>query len=250
MQSGMSVRIGKRCQQCYRAGTQLKRYKEGHEIIVHKCYVCNLIIPEDQQDENIYFHGNKKRSFKTLRNVKEILNRELLLNLLERTDDTRLKAFAATLYLGAFRITEVCESNLFKFQIKEEHEDSKGRKWMIFQKTLALKGRSKDPDLNRTNRPCMYAHDEPFIRILLEYLHGLGYDEPLFKFSRQYGYELLKPYNIFPHLIRPIRVLDWLDPRLYGWSEDKVRRIVGWKTMETIKNYTQYSVTDIMEQTK
>lgn len=234
-------RMGRKCVDCGRAATRIR----SEDQIRDMCYHCGKEVPLTVEECPIYSYGSKKRSFKSIRGINQIIDRELVYNLITEQENGMYAAYMAAQYILGARVSEIVRE-MKRFQILKE-KDSLGREWMVFKNILTLKRRGNE-DKHRRECPVLYEVDGKFLKIIDDYILHVPRDKVLFTFSRQYAYEIWKRYGLWTHLLRGLRALDL--QQYYGWTMNQVRQYMGWANLNTAQHYLKEDFTRIMNVTQ
>jgi len=257
----MKERMGKRCPEC---GNLLTTWMRNN-IPRYKCKKCDRIVRSQQTVNGLVFsHGIKKRSLKDIEHSREWMDRDKLIENLyymgEMDMDARSQALVALLFLTGARVSEICQykkttfvngkkiiikkNSIRKDQFYKE-KDEKGNDWIIIRGVRVLKRRE---EVYR-RIPISLKHNEEIWNFVRNYLNQLEYDAPLFKFSRQYAYHIVRyATGLFPHALRDIRVPDLT--KTEGWRDSDRVKFIGWKSRNMLEHYDSIDVSDLMERIK
>lgn len=257
----MKERKGLRCPE---DGSLLVTWMRN-KIPRYKCKRCDKMVrPNSAVEGWVFSHATPKRSLKDVEHSREWMDREKLIENLyymgEMGMDARSQALVSLLFLTGARVSEICQykkttfvngkkivmkkDSIRKDQFYKE-KDEKGNDWIIIRGVRVLKRRE---EVYR-RIPISLKHNEEIWNFVRNYLNQLEHDAPLFKFSRQYAYSIVRyATGLFPHALRDIRVPDLT--KVEGWRDSDRVKFIGWKSRNMLDHYDSIDVSDLMERIK
>jgi integrase len=192
----------------------IRKYNDKDKWI---CYKCKTIF--DTPSERLIMTPLGKPKRKT-RDLKVMTSKEILFHI-NKCESIKIKAFMAFLYLSGCRVNEVIKK-VKAFQI--EQKEINGQKYLLFQQIPILK--RKDKYMTR-NIPVHYEKEEPFIKIIQDYLDLVFPDDVLWDFSAAYAWKQVNKYTgMFPHFNRHLRLTHLVTE--YGFNTQDLTLFTGW----------------------
>jgi len=171
-----------------------------------------------------------------LKKEKETLTRKEIDFMIRHAKKLRDKAFVAFLYLTGARISEVVRS------VKKEDFRKEGDFLLVRIKTL----KNRRQPMRILGMPL----EDPYTRIVLQYVTKAP-DGPLWNFSRQYAWRLLKSLGgekVHPHIFRHTRLTHCV---VYGnMHEFDLMRFAGWSNIKPAYTYVHMSWRDLLGKIK
>lgn len=148
------------------------------------------------------------------------LERFELFEMLYNGSNLRDRALLSTLYLTNSRIGEVVK-RVYKHQI--EHRIVDNHEFLLFKNLYTEKNKNHP----KRNVPVMISKENKFTDLILEYLKVCPHDKPIFNFTRQWAWNLLKRnWKLKPHDLRHTRITHLITE--YDLGETAIMRLAGW----------------------
>jgi integrase len=81
------------------------------------------------------------------------------------------------------------------------------------------------------------------ISLFLPYVKSMPEDHPVFPFSNNYAWMLLRKYGYNPHYLRHIRLTHLV--QIYGYTDQELKEFAGWTDSRPATNYIKLNWSDL-----